>query len=262
MAYSEQEDMKKTEEIFFRMRRDFASCDYDFDFEKAWVLDAGGAGGMLGGLISKVAAKTIVASRENEQVIYDGQFPKLLKEKFERAGHSLDLDRIEFHCADLTDLLYRDRLFDLVLSINVLQKTSNPLVTLRELLRVLKPGGMAYLSFDQMWTCHSGSRYGHYETQPWAHPDDFAIQMREAGAQECEIPDFMETQNHKGYCDYPGVLSQILEAADLQKFHIKSRTDIADESSLTIDNQARAAAILNCDLGDLLMRSFLVMAIK
>ena len=43
---------------------------------------------------------------------YEGQFPKLLKEKFERHGHALDLAKLELHFANAMELPYRDGWFD------------------------------------------------------------------------------------------------------------------------------------------------------
>ena len=54
-----------------------------------------------------------------------------------------DLGNVEFSCGDLSGPLpYPDASFDRVLSINVLYALPDPDSTMRELLRVLKPGGV------------------------------------------------------------------------------------------------------------------------
>ncbi|GAB2896676.1 hypothetical protein GCM10027046_27680 [Uliginosibacterium flavum] len=266
MSYTEQKDFEQQDAVFFSMRRNFARFDIDVDFANARVLEVGGAGGMLGGLVSGATARTIVADSFDAQRQYEGQFPRLLKEKFERNGRALDLGKIEFHSVDAMDMPYRDGLFDLVLSNNAFQRIRDPFAALQEVLRVLKPGGVACLSFDPLWTCDSGSQYGHYVPQPWAHllcsADEFAFRMRVAGATDGEIADFMLGPNRIAYRDYQTELHRVLAASGLKAFHVEHWSGLAYDDALTVDNQARAAAILNCDPGDLLVRGFLVLAVK
>jgi SAM-dependent methyltransferase len=266
MAYSEQQDFEQQEAVFFNMRRNLARFDVDVDFENARVLEVGGAIDLLSSLISGVTARTIVAYSFDAQLQYGGQYPRLLKDKFERNGRALDLGKIEFHTVDPINMPYRDGLFDLVLSNNAFHRIRDPFAALEEVLRVLKPGGVAYLSFDPLWTCDSGSQYSHYVPQPWAHllcsADEFAFQMREAGAADAAVSDFMQGPNRIVYRDYQTHLYRVLAASGLKAFHVEHWSGLAFDNALTVDNQARAAAALNCNPDDLLVRGFLVLAVK
>jgi hypothetical protein len=63
----------------------------------------------------------------------------------------------------------------------------------------LKPGGIAYISFDPIWTCDTGSHFSHYVTAPWAHlvlsANEFHRQMSDAGATPAEIAEYPHAMN-------------------------------------------------------------------
>ena len=164
------------------------------------------------------------------------------------------------------DMPYRDGLFDLVLSNNAFQRIRNPFAALREVLRVLKPDGVACLRIEPLWTAEAGSHYGHYVPQPWAHllcgADEFALRMREAGASDREIADFQQGPNRIAYWDFEAGLHRVLAASGLKDFHVEHWARHADDTGLAAESLASAAAILNCAPRDLLVRGFLVVAIK
>jgi ubiquinone/menaquinone biosynthesis C-methylase UbiE len=265
MGYSENDEFKQKQKILFHLRRSFARYYVTREIEGAHVLEIGGADGVLGGLISGVAGRTIVTSHVNAQVEYGGQFPKLLKEKFERNGYPLDLGKIEFHAVDARAMPYRDVLFDIVLSSNAFEHTPDPFVALQEVLRMLKSGGVAYLTFDPIWTADTGSQFSHYVLEPWAHllysTDAFVLKMREAGAAEWEVSNFIYGLRIQ-YREYEARFNQILGSSNLSGFHIENFSGCVEEGSLQHKNLMDAAARLECDPNDLLVRGFIVIATK
>lgn len=265
MAYSESDDFKSNDELFFLLRRSFARYNLAQEIEGAHILEVGGADGVLGGLISSVASRVIVADTFDTQNQYAGQFPKLLKEKFERNGHSLDLSKIEFQVADAMAMPYRDGLFDIVLS-RALQHVADPFVALQEVLRVLKPGGVAYLTFDSIWTSAEGSHFSHYVIEPWAHllysTDAFVLKMRQAGAAEWEISHFICGLSRIKYRDYETQFNQILESSNLTAFHVEHFSTRVEEGGFQHKFLMDAVSKLECDPSDLLVRGFAVMATK
>lgn len=266
MSYSEADDFKNKEEVLFNLRRNFARFRVNQELEGTHVLEIGGAGGVLGGLISAVARRTIVTDIVDMQAQYDGQFPKLLKEKFERNGYPLDLGKIEFHAVDAMDMPYRNDLFDFVLSNNAFEHIPDPFTALKETLRVLKPGGVVYLTFDPIWTADTGSHFSQYVVEPWAHllleRDDFILKMREAGAQNWEISDFIYGLNRIQYREYKNRFNQILESSNLSLSHIEHWSGCVDQNSLQHPNLMSAAKILGCEKEDLLVRGLVLIAIK
>lgn len=267
MEYTEAGDFEEKAGVIEAMSRRCQSAGVPIDFSGARVLEIGGAGGVLGGLISGAAQKTIVTDIVDVQVQYGGQFPKLLLEKFERNGRSLDLSRIEFHADNAMDLPYRDGLFDVVLSNNAFEHIPDPFQALREVLRVLKePGGVAYLTFDPIWTADNGSHFSHYIKEPWAHllqsTDEFVANMRKAGAAEWEVSDFVHGLNRMPCSEYKKRLHDVLGSAGVTRYTIDSWSGCVDPASMSHPNRARASSDLCCAEEDLLVGGFYVLLQK
>ena len=121
------------------------------------ALEIGGSGGLLAGLLCNAGTRVICTDVVNVQVKYNGEFPKLLKEKFPR--NDLDLGKIEFHTMDAQHLIYGDEKFDFVFSLNALEHIPDLIKAINEVWRVLRPGGIFYASFDPIWTADSGSHF-------------------------------------------------------------------------------------------------------
>ena len=61
---------------------------------------------------------------------------------------------------DATRLLFPDASFDLVFSFNVFEHLPDPSATFSEIVRVLRPGGLAYISFTGLrWSPHGAHMY-------------------------------------------------------------------------------------------------------
>ena len=61
---------------------------------------------------------------------------------------------------DATHLAFDDASFDLVFSFNVFEHLGDPAATFAEIVRVLRPGGVAYVSFTGLrWSPHGGHWY-------------------------------------------------------------------------------------------------------
>ena len=61
---------------------------------------------------------------------------------------------------DATRLLFPDASFDLVFSFNVFEHLPDPAATFSEIVRVLRPGGLAYISFTGLrWSPHGAHMY-------------------------------------------------------------------------------------------------------
>ena len=61
---------------------------------------------------------------------------------------------------DATRLLFPDATFDLVFSFNVFEHLPDPAATFAEVVRVLRPGGIAYISFTGLrWSPHGAHMY-------------------------------------------------------------------------------------------------------
>lgn len=67
---------------------------------------------------------------------------------------------VDIQQMDATRLLFPDLEFDLVFSFNVFEHLPDPASTFSEIVRVLKPGGVAYISFTGLrWSPHGAHMY-------------------------------------------------------------------------------------------------------
>jgi SAM-dependent methyltransferase len=86
-----------------------------------------------------------------------------------------------------------------VVSFNSFEYIPDPAKALREALRVTRPGGYLYITFDPIWTANTGSHFAGFVPEPWAHlvlhADSFAGRMASAGAQEWQVDEFRGAMN-------------------------------------------------------------------
>ncbi len=92
------------------------------------VLEAGCGVGAQSGIISRINPQTQFISVD-------------ISEKSIHQARKLGLKNVDFKCADIFNLPFEDNLFDAVIVCFVLEHLSSPLSALKELIRVLKPGG-------------------------------------------------------------------------------------------------------------------------
>lgn len=266
--YSEEADFKEKDTVYSGMVThisSFAGRDWLELAKGCLALEFGGSGGLLGGIVSNVAGRVICTDVADTQLQYGGQFGKLLKEKFERNGRDLNLGKIEFHVADAQNLNYRNNLFDLVYSQNALEHIPDPLSAIRETLRVLKPGGILYVTFDPVWTADSGSHFIDYVKEPWLHillgDDEFCELMRKGRAEEWQLASYPSAMNRLPCSFYRDQIPRLLDSL-ASKFDFEEWAGCIDPSFVNHANRGKAARKLNCDPDDLLVRGFRFFALK
>jgi ubiquinone/menaquinone biosynthesis C-methylase UbiE len=163
------------------------------------LLDLGGGEGMHAGLLSEKFGKVVCADILDYTSLYDGQFYKLMREKHAKNNIPMLPERIAFIQTDAMNLLFKNDFFDSCVCINAFEHIPDPGKALTELVRVLKPGAYAYISFDPIWTCDTGSHFFHRVPEPWAHllveQDQFEARMAELGAPEEERAQFRGAMN-------------------------------------------------------------------
>ncbi|MEQ1518585.1 MAG: class I SAM-dependent methyltransferase [Usitatibacteraceae bacterium] len=258
--YSEEQDFAEKRHALVEMHARLERAGISRDFAKANVLEIGGAGGVLAGLLCADVKRIIVSDIVDHQALYDGQFPQLLKEKFFRNDADFSLQAIEFQVADATDLPYRDELFDLVVSFNAFEHIPDPLSALREAFRVAKWGGVIYLTFDPIWTADTGNHFSSIVREPWRHllcsEDDFCKEMSIGGATEDQISDFRFGLNRRQACMYRDEFPALLSSLGVTRVHCENWSGCVLDSNVDHPNRFNAARLLGCPPEDLLIRGF------
>lgn len=215
------------------------------DWPSTTLVDVGGGGGLRAAMLSSRARRAYCADIIDQQARYDGAFVRLLAEKLERHGHRLAIDRFEFNMTDAMQLVYRDASFDFVCSFNAFEHIPDPVLALSEVARVLRPGGIAYVTFDPIWTADTGSHFQGRVPQPWAHlvlsEDDFAARMQAAGADAGEVREFRTAMNHVRLPVYKSLFEASLPELGLERLVYRWWSGVTSEAHLTHPHFAEAA---------------------
>jgi SAM-dependent methyltransferase len=125
-----------------RARRRLLDVHYSVDLAEKRVLELGCGGGFEVWYLSHQFGADAWGIDVNER----------------RSWATLSDERTHFVCADLaTDRTFGDGFFDRVISFSVLEHVVHPWALLKELYRILKPGGLSYLSAN----LHRGPRASH-----------------------------------------------------------------------------------------------------
>ena len=260
MNYSEDTDFQEKKNVLEQMYTRFEHYGMSRNFSKTNTLEIGGAGGILSGLLSSTVQRVTVSDVIDVQTKYGGEFPKLLKDKFSRNSLTLDLSKIEFHVASAMDLPYKDGNFDLVVSLNAFEHIPDPLLALREAIRVVKKGGLVYLIFDPIWTADSGSHFINFVTEPWRHllvsTDQFVLEMEKNGASQDQMNGFRYSLNRKPAQTYYLEFVRTLELLEIRKFKMEGWQGCINEELRDHPNRYQASKILKCAPEDLLFRGF------
>lgn len=266
MVYTEESDFSEKQKILAHFFQSLKEQNPVLDFSSALVCDVGGGGGVLAGLLSLHCKRVVACDVVDNHAYYEGIFLRLLKEKFLRNHHDLAYEKIEFHVADAQNLIYRDNLFDVVISTNLLEHVPSPIKVLKECVRVARAGGFIYITFDPVWTADSGSHFYHFVQEPWAHllleTEAFCEKMLLAGAPPDAIHDFQYTLNRHSASFYRDTFSRILPELGVKAFSLESWSGCVKEQNKNHPNRFEASRRLACDPDDLLIRGFRITIVK
>lgn len=240
MTYSEFEDFKIHVSEYNRMIDALKRVRVTPRFEL--VLDVGGGGAMHSGLLTQIARRVYCVDIIDQNARYNGEFMKLLREKFLRYDYSFIVGQLEFHAGDAMKLIYRDNLFDGVASFNTFEHIPEPARAAEEIVRVMKPGAVAYITFDPIWTADTGGHFYHVVQKPWEHlvvpTDRYIEEMRESGAGEEEIFDFRLSMNRMRLHEFRDIFKRQLKGIKLLSYHEWS--GLVDPDHEDSDNFIRA----------------------
>jgi ubiquinone/menaquinone biosynthesis C-methylase UbiE len=170
------------------------------------VLDVGGGQCMHAGYLAQRFGTVYCTDIINYTVLYEGRFAQLLHEKYLRNRVQVEMERLVFLQDDAMNMVFRDGLFDLVASFNSFEHIPDPGRALHEMIRVCRPGGHVFVTFDPIWTADTGSHFFHRVPEPWAHlvlePGEYIARMEEAGAEAWEVEEYHQAMNRWRLADF------------------------------------------------------------
>lgn len=240
MTYNELADFEEKKQSISTMEQRFIEAKIELNWKNIVALDIGGAGGLHSGLLSNRVKRIYCADVVDCSTQYNGEFLRLLKEKFNRNGSELAINKLEFNTTSATDLIYRDNYFDLIVSFNAFEHIPDPELSIREAARVLKPKGYIYISFDPIWTADTGSHFYHLIPYPWQHllcsDLEYANLMRNNGASDLEIQDFLYGINRVRLPNYNYIFDNLARTLGLLTCFRISWSGLLHESHLSHQN--------------------------
>ncbi|MFJ4458016.1 class I SAM-dependent methyltransferase [Lysobacter enzymogenes] len=212
MSYDEARDLAEHLAEVDRMKHMLSQSGLSFS-PNDLVLDVGGGAGMHSGFLANEVGRIYCSDYFDQNARFGGELVKLLHEKFGRHDYRFPIQRLEFHAVDAMNTIYRDGVFDAVCSFNAFEHIPDPGAALNEIVRVLKPGGFAYITFDPIWTCDFGSHFQHRVSRPWQHlisdNEQFSEMMRQAGAPEDEVSEYLHAMNRRRLSYYRELFDSI-----------------------------------------------------
>lgn len=229
--YSESDDFQEHRQNIEDMYRTLNSVEIP---KEARVLDVGGGQGMHACFLAERFSLCYCLDILDYPSLYDGQYFKLFREKCVRNGVAFSERQLRFIECDAMNMLFRDEYFDFVTSFNALEHIPDPLRALQEMVRVTRPGGHLYVTFDPIWTADTGNHFSHRVPEPWAHlvesQEAFVLKMRSAGASDQEVLDFRFAMNQLRLPRYREIFSQISARGDIHVVHESTWSGLVDPS--------------------------------
>lgn len=207
------------------------------------VLDVGGGQGMHSCFLAQRYSACYCLDIIDYQSLYQGEFCKLFKEKCRRNNVIFEEENLQFIKCGAADILFRDNYFDLVTSFNAMEHISDPAKALKEMIRVTRPEGMVYITFDPIWTADTGSHFSHQVSAPWEHlvkdTEAFINQMKKAGASDEETAEFKNAMNRYRLPQYLDIINKISEQKDVNVIHQVSWAGLTDPTHANHPNYAK-----------------------
>jgi len=188
-----------------QMREAFSVLGLDLP-KNGVCLDIGGGRGQHAAQLTGDGRRIYVTDIYRYHEMNGGAFARDASDLHHRYGRAFDLSSIVFLEMDAQNILFKDRLFDLVYSINAFEHIPNPFRALDEIMRVLRPGGLIYIQFDPIWTSPFGHHHPAHLTDPWLHlilpEEEVERKLLEASGSDVAVHSYRTEMNRRSLGEY------------------------------------------------------------
>lgn len=159
---------------FLRHRKEFelfySKVSKYVPFDNSSIVDIGASWGMhIGFMVNNGAGHVTGIDTADYYSYFKGDYKLKIAQYYEKHGYKLTSNKYDLVRTDAQKIALKSSSFDIAVSINAFEHIPNPELALLELIRILKPGGYAFISFIPVFFCDEGSHMTNFVTEPWAH---------------------------------------------------------------------------------------------
>lgn len=254
---------------FIHHQEEFTNCmdiiNLHYDLRDKFVLDVGSGTGLHTGFLVNTGCKFCIGIDLQEyEFLWNGNFKQQLINHYESFGVHFDHSRCQFIRMNAEEMLFKDELFDFVISINAFEHISDPKKALCEIYRVLKKGGYAFIQFDPVYFCDTGGHMFDYVNEPWGHlvydETEYLNMLQKANTPQDVIDDFMFGLNKKPKRYFDGLFETVAKNRMFDKICSYNWSGVVSNEHLSHNNYIKLCGIY--DKEDLLFRGMNILIKK
>jgi ubiquinone/menaquinone biosynthesis C-methylase UbiE len=139
-------------------------------FENSNIVDIGASWGMhIGFIVNSGVEYTVGIDIADYSNYFKDDYKFKVLQYYEKHGYKLTSNKFDLVRMDAQKTALKSSSFDIAVSINAFEHIPDPELALLEMIRILKPGGYAFISFIPVFFCDEGSHMINYVKEPWAH---------------------------------------------------------------------------------------------
>jgi len=196
----------KIDDDFSHHQREFDNAFMIFnqylDLKDAVILDlCSGTGLHTGFLMEKKPSYIYGVDILDYSTLWGGNFKEKNIEFFRSHGITIPGDKCQYITANAENLFFKTNFFDFVYCINAFEHIQDPSEAIVEIWRVLRPGGYAFIQFDPLFYCDTGSHMFDFLPEPWLHlmisEEDYIQKLCNAKCPQSIIDDYKFGLNKK-----------------------------------------------------------------
>lgn len=266
MTYLKNYDVR---EDFIHHQNELKNCmdiiNLHYDLKDKLILDVGSGTGLHTGFLVNTGCKLCVGiDLHDYESLWNGNFKQQLVNHYNSFGVNFDQSKCQFIRMNAEEILFKDELFDFIISINAFEHISDPKKALYEIHRVLKTGGYAFIQFDPVYFCDTGGHMFDFVNEPWGHlvheEEEYVDMLQKANTPQDIINDYRFGINKKPKKYYEDLFKEVTKNRMFKEICSYNWSGVVSKEHLSHNNYVKLRKIY--DKEDLLFRGMNILIKK